>query len=411
MCDIEEVIIDVNETEMHCVLIGVTGPSSPNNAAWNTATQFITTIEAENEQQHSISWISYSTARDEEGRSVTLLCATTEANNVDDIIDSIGRVLSRELGDQYSCELWASAPAILPLRPIEGYEQCIQLSPVPQHDHDKATCHQNHSSNHPSATESAASTLKEWGIFTQSRLLAAHEVVDLKHSIDQEIVNVEKLIHQHRPDIIIGKDAFSFQEIASRGNERFDLLLSPTSKASQFVEQVLLHRISPILERLLDGRIQETINFDVSVVYSKPNATNQGWHADGDHQKGTNDAGWDATNGWKCRLAEPYAICLFIPLIDLDDITGYTQFWPASHRYRHLAGFGPLAEIAEATYDGKCHAGDAIWYDYRLMHRGMRNVSRVVRPVLQLLVKKTWYAEKRNYGAESLRRKTDINKL
>lgn len=403
---------------MHCILIGVTGPPSPSpvNAAWSTVTQFITTVD-ENERQHSVSWISYSTTHDDDGRHATLLCATTEAS-VDDVIDATTHVLLRELGNRYSCELWASAPAILPLRPVEGYEQFITLAARHHHDDNHPLLDSDHSSSTSAAAattittptdtfhkaEWAVSTMKEWGIFIQTALVTARELIELKQCIYEEITNIEKLIHHHRPDIIIGKDAISFQEISSRGNERFDLLLSPTSKAGDFVEHVLLHRISPILERILDGRINETINFDISVVYSKPNATNQGWHADGDHQKGTNDAGWDAANGWKSRLAEPYAICLFIPLIDLDDDTGYTQFWPASHRYRGLAGFGPVAEIAEATYDGKCGAGDAIWYDYRLMHRGMRNVSQVVRPVLQVLCKKTWYVEKRNYGTDSLRR-------
>ena len=137
------------------------------------------------------------------------------------------------------------------------------------------------------------------------------------------------------------------------------------------------------------------------MVYSKPGAPNQGWHADGDHQKGASDAGWDA-DGWKAHLAETYALCLFIPLIDLDGETGYTQFWPASHRNKGLAGFGPVAEITAATWDGKCRAGDAIWYDYRLMHRGMGNTSDAIRPVVQILFKKAWYSERRNYGEESL---------
>ena len=137
------------------------------------------------------------------------------------------------------------------------------------------------------------------------------------------------------------------------------------------------------------------------MVYSKPGAHNQGWHADGDHQKGAKDAGWDV-DGWKTRLAEPYALCLFIPLIDLNDRTGYTQFWPASHRYKELMGFGPVAEIAESSWNGKCSAGDAIWYDYRLMHRGMGNTSTALRPVVQVLFKKSWYTETRNYGTSGI---------
>ena len=102
-------------------------------------------------------------------------------------------------------------------------------------------------------------------------------------------------------------------------------------------------------------------------------------------------------------MARPYAVCLFLPLIDLDDVTGFTQFWPGSHRHKDLYGFGPVAQLAEATFDGKCQAGDGIFYDYRLFHRGMANASRdIVRPVVQIIFKKKWYVEKSNYGVESI---------
>ena len=119
------------------------------------------------------------------------------------------------------------------------------------------------------------------------------------------------------------------------------------------------------------------------------------------HQKGANDAGWD-DDGWKMRLSHSYAFCLFIPLIDLDDETGFTQFWPGSHRSRNLVGFGKVAEVTRATLDGKGPAGCGIWYDYRLLHRGMPNESNVLRPVLQVIFKKKWYVERSNYGSEPI---------
>lgn len=370
-----------------CIIIGV--PSFPGtlsaDVAWEIVTGDVTKVSG-----FAVIWVSCSLSHDE-GRPVQLLCAVTDAD-VDDVVSATSVAITRVLGYHCSCELWASAPAILPLRPLGGYNQYFLC--------DKQTF----SNPSPvSREEWATSTMKEWGMFVQPGLIDAHEVEDLRQYVYAEIASIEKLIQHLRPDIVIGKDIFQFKEIASRGNQRFDLLLPPESKAQNFVERIIVGRISSILEEVLDGCINNDIEFDISVVYSKPGAPHQGWHADGDHQRGAKDAGWEV-DGWKGHLSKPYALCLFIPLINLGDDTGYTQFWPASHRNRGVMGFGSVAEIAEATWDGKCNAGDAIWYDYRLMHRGMSNASHVVRPVLQVLFRKSWYAEKRNYGTESLRK-------
>ena len=363
---------------MQCILIGV---SPPCPEAWKIVNEHLVEYD-----DYVINWISNSKAT-YEGQSVDLLCAVTEAPLVDDIVSATAHVISDNTSTCHICELWASSPAILTLRPIEGYDKYITVAEKQSNENVERT---------------VMMTMKEWGIYHQTALLDTREVNELKHYINDEISCIEELISLHRPDITIGKDILAFQEISSRGNERFDLLLSsPICKVRDFVNCTLLKRISPLIERILNGQLGHNIDFDISVVFSKPGAPNQGWHADGEHQSGATDAGWDA-KGWLTQLAEPYAICFFIPLIDLDDKTGYTQFWPASHRNRGLPGFGPVAKITQSTWDGKCRAGDMVVYDYRLMHRGMANTSNVVRPILQILFKKTWYKERRNYGIESL---------
>ena len=49
-------------------------------------------------------------------------------------------------------------------------------------------------------------------------------------------------------------------------------------------------------------------------------------------------------SGQHQQLSKAYAICVFAPLIDLSETVGYTQFWPGSHKYQGLLGFGPAAE-------------------------------------------------------------------
>eukprot|EP00536_Pseudo-nitzschia_multiseries_P017244 jgi/Psemu1/224228/e_gw1.1450.1.1 len=229
--------------------------------------------------------------------------------------------------------------------------------------------------------------------------------------VDDHIRSAEAAIARNHPNIAIGTDSFRFREIASRSEHRFDLLVPRDTELYRATES------SQSWSRSRSHSIDYDWEMDLSIVYSKPGANHQGWHADGGHAEGAPDDGWGATTATDSStsastpaspLAAPYAVCLFVPLVDLDHTVGFTQFWPGSHRHRALVGFGPFAEVSGATFDGIVRAGDALWYDYRLLHRGMPNTSKNTpdpppyRPVLQLLCRRTWYKEKNNYGLESI---------
>jgi len=230
-------------------------------------------------------------------------------------------------------------------------------------------------------------------------LADASALSQIRSMVDDAIRDAETAIATNRPTIRIGEDDFLFREIASRSKHRFDLLIANDTDLYRLVRNQVFSETSlvpELLQRLFSGNKNgSTVEWevDLSVVYSKPGANHQGWHADGGHlEEGNCDN----------ALALPYAICLFVPLIDLDNLVGFTQFWPGSHRYKELVGFGPFAEVAAATWDGVVPVGKAIVYDYRLLHRGMPNASTNNRAVLQLLCRKSWYQEKNNYGKQSI---------
>ena len=65
----------------------------------------------------------------------------------------------------------------------------------------------------------------------------------------------------------------------------------------------------------------------------------------------------------------------------------------------------------DACLNGIVDAGDALIYDYRLMHRGMPNNDidgsastdgQNLRPILQLFYHLPSYTERRNYGERSV---------
>ena len=90
---------------------------------------------------------------------------------------------------------------------------------------------------------------------------------------------------------------------------------------------------------------------------------------------------------------------MFVPLIDLDRAVGFTQFWPGTHTSPKMAGFGAAAELLSCHVDAVVAAGDAVLYDYRLLHRGMPNASAATeRPVVQFLYHTASYRETSNFG-------------
>jgi ectoine hydroxylase-related dioxygenase (phytanoyl-CoA dioxygenase family) len=118
----------------------------------------------------------------------------------------------------------------------------------------------------------------------------------------------------------------------------------------------------------------------------------QDWHTDG------------PPTGSEAGETAPYAICIFVPLQDLaaNPTMGCTQFWPGTHNFRHLLGFGPAAVALHSTADALVGAGDAVVYDYRTLHRGLPNESSRRREVLQFVYHVATYREARNFAGHSM---------
>uniref|UniRef100_A0A7S1ZJE2 Phytanoyl-CoA dioxygenase n=1 Tax=Trieres chinensis TaxID=1514140 RepID=A0A7S1ZJE2_TRICV len=373
------------QSDASCAVIGILPPSKQ---LFQHVTAFLTNIEGK-----PLKWRpEYSLAEDEEnGNKLTLLMSAiyVKPTTPEDIVEAVKNSLYAECKSpqndsdvaESSAELWAASPAPFPLRPVGGYDPIINIDRV--------------------NWEKAAQVMNEFGIVTQKSILGPDEVSELRQLVDKAIADVEAALAKHHPEIEIGEDTFTFREIASRNLERFDLRLDSIPKAKEMVENYILSQTDVMT--LLSGILgpSNEMDFDMSVVYSRPGAINQRWHSDGAHLNEAKDSGFDE-DGWKNTPTGAYALCLFVPLIDLDEETGYTQFWPRSHRHSNLSGFGPAAELTKATFDGICNAGDGLWYDYRLLHRGMFNVSTVVRPVIQVIFKKKWYVERVNYGREPI---------
>ena len=100
----------------------------------------------------------------------------------------------------------------------------------------------------------------------------------------------------------------------------------------------------------------------------------------------------------------PHCITVFVPLIDMSGDLGPTEFYPGTHR-RDC----PRQEY-KACETGDCEgvaftsakAGDAVMFDYRVLHRGGANSTTRERPLLYFTYARPWFTDATNYSAVSL---------
>eukprot|EP01104_Vermistella_antarctica_P010311 TRINITY_DN2744_c0_g1_i1.p1 TRINITY_DN2744_c0_g1~~TRINITY_DN2744_c0_g1_i1.p1 ORF type:complete len:472 (+),score=89.34 TRINITY_DN2744_c0_g1_i1:335-1750(+) len=313
------------------------------------------------------------------------------------------------------------------------------------------------------SSTSPASLLKCLGIMSKSGMVFMSDAIspallkDLHAAASLRISACDTLLKGRGIDADADDADFQFREIASRGAHRFDLLfaspkvvmlkpsmtsttsptLSPASSLPPLSAVEVLPRdlVLPSLHdeftkafasaspsdinhadllglitrfachalwvpMVVEALQSRELVVTVSVVYSRPGAGEQYWHADGPHlfkHHRQNDGG---------NVPPPYALCVFLPLIPLDESVGFTQFWPRTHppHCEPLIGFGAAAPLLGAAVDGIASSErSSIMYDYRLLHRGMPNKSEATqRPVMQFLYHLKTYTETRNYGQDYL---------
>ncbi|GAX18663.1 hypothetical protein FisN_10Hh124 [Fistulifera solaris] len=236
--------------------------------------------------------------------------------------------------------------------------------------------------------------------FDDYGLLVCHTRVDeqsldcIRDTVYRFIQHVEDHFAKHHPDIDYQNSDFLFQEIGSRSGFRYDIRVDIFGDDQWSTLRQVALETGPWLHLIQDIFGQGNWKVEANVIYSKPGAQNQGWHCDGGHMAAEAD---ETGQGH----APPYALCVFLPLIDLNSGVGFTQFFLGSHKTSQLVGFGPAAEWLAADLDGILCAGQSVMYDYRLMHRGMANHEKL-RPIIQFLYTKHFYIETKNYGSVSM---------
>jgi len=201
--------------------------------------------------------------------------------------------------------------------------------------------------------------------------------------------------------------AFSFHEVASRGPGRLDVRYGMDKAPFNNPNVINNPILQPVIEQLLGGREGKPCLVYAGLIFSFPHSPDQAWHMDG------------ATLFPECKswLDLPtYALNIFIPLDDITDEIGPTEFIPESHlSTKAMEVNANLMEwctnqvnVEEWLDYNFCigpllKKGDALIYDYRVCHRGTKNLSDdKTRHMLYLMYARPWFKEHLNFGKEKL---------
>lgn len=186
----------------------------------------------------------------------------------------------------------------------------------------------------------------------------------------------ELLTHLHRlyPRYLDGDLPDDHFEV---GNRRFTapLRFEPPFDCADFVAH-------PLLDALLSAFLGLSYVIEAfGVVASLPGAEDQQVHRDGGPL--FPDSGVDG-------LLPPSAMTVAMPLVDMDETSGRTKFWPGSQRQAKRD-----KEAAGMALDTP--AGSLAMWDFRTFHAGEANRSERARPMLYFTACRPFWMDHRNF--------------
>jgi hypothetical protein len=267
----------------------------------------------------------------------------------------------------------ASGALVAPQAPVSIDRLTVNLTPD---DHKKMS---------GLTTSLAATILSEHGVVLLKGALPI-ELVD--EAADAVATSFDRCRTALKDRGLKPQKPFAFAEIAHRSKLRYDMQVAEAATAlpTSLVE-------SPPWRPLLDRALgDDHIDLFQGAVIAEPGAADQQPHMDGGHL-------YQGTHGYEQAQNPPHCLNVFVPLVDVTEENGPTEFWPGSHVLTQaraaFAGVTPSVSLAGAR-------GDAIVFDYRVVHRGRENVAETTRPVLYLTSCRSWFRDAQNFPEERL---------
>ena len=225
----------------------------------------------------------------------------------------------------------------------------------------------------------AAKKLNEFGILYLQQAIDKTTIARLQKEEEKIFNKVERKLKEKKINYLNQTEPWLFSDVASRSRGRFDIRALPEA----FSEDVLLKNNNWM--EIIKTQLGENYKVAFSgIVESLGGSADQQWHRDGNHL-------YENT-----LIESPYALTCFIPLIEINstNLYGSPEFIPTSHR---ILNENDITNLPIKQFNNFA-LGDAIIFDYRLVHRGIKNLSNTRRPLLYIVYSKQFWSDEINFG-------------
>lgn len=233
----------------------------------------------------------------------------------------------------------------------------------------------------PSSRTRGPQLMRSQGVFLIPAVLTGDALAGVCRQAGEQIGEVLRLFCARGALQQLGQG--QFREIDCRDGNRVDICLRAEEEPlrSLATQGVWMPAVRAILGEdvtlLRSGAVVATGAKEGSHV------EDQAWHQDGGHLFPDADLPCHCLN-------------VFVPLVDVSEENGPTQFILGSHR----SSFGQDGGEIEATaVSMPCAAGSALLFDYRVFHRGAGNSTPEDRPCLYFVYAKPWFRDHKNNRA------------
>lgn len=193
------------------------------------------------------------------------------------------------------------------------------------------------------------------------------------------------------------KHCFKFDEVASRCLGRLDIRYKMSEEPFRNAEVIDNTILMSVIRSLLGN---DAVLLYAGLILSFPSSSDQPWHQDGLMLFSQNELPEDVH-------LPVYALNVFVPLADVTEDMGPTEFSVGSHKTKEgekaMEYISNQQELKAKVIGPTLKCGDALIYDYRTCHRGTQNLSTdTTRPMLYLMYGRPWFREHINFGKEKL---------
>ena len=187
-------------------------------------------------------------------------------------------------------------------------------------------------------------------------------------------------VQLHEKEIIIKMQSYCQESIIETAKGRYDVRIQMVKDEFKDVPE------HPVIANLMKTCLKERYICDIGLLVTGTHANDGPWHRDTYNLNGPSEPDGSYDDSLVMKLQPFYFTCL-IPLDDITDANGRTEFLVGSHHQT----YHEAKDNQRVKHDVK--AGSMVVFDGRIMHRACAHPSDHPRQMIYLVFHRDWYVD------------------